>query len=621
MVIVSMCTESYADWLYHFLHGLKENTDEKILINLINFSEKSEQIVRDHFPDVIFRNVKINLIPKETHNFEKKVFKVTYLKGRFIHDAFKKYREPVLWIDITALIRAPINGLMDKFSGTDILLMRRNFDEDFGKGVYAAEIFGLNNEKEILDYYRNCEKRNKEWFSDQFALCEIQGKREYIPFGEWSNFYYEPNAKSWSDRGKTGKGKIESDDTEWTHNKFIEDLENKFPGYRQMFENFRRQFFRKKILIYTDAKDWCYCNTVKEIMKNPEFDFTVIYDIEKQSDELMSWHGDLVWARCGSYRHKKLLDRRPDLKDISFSTITTGGESLLSRFSKQTASNQGEAGVIVQNESARFLVDQWIKKTNNGMKCFVLPNGVNCEMFSAKEHSEERDYIVGFVGRTKESTEKDMKGFYYAKQACDIEGLRMKIASNTPETEVSFDSMPEFYQRIDCLILPSDSEGCSNTINEAMASGLPVITCKKGWHGENCTDQVVFIDRDVKMAVLALKCLREPKLRKELGKRARKFAEEHSWPNLMPYYTEVFNAMIEQAKHNKKIPVPKKIQELGTNDFIVVEALKKISLGKIRKNGEVVWFTPGMRRKLPNDDLHRPIIEREVNSGFLKIIK
>jgi glycosyltransferase involved in cell wall biosynthesis len=55
--------------------------------------------------------------------------------------------------------------------------------------------------------------------------------------------------------------------------------------------------------------------------------------------------------------------------------------------------------------------------------------------------------------------------------------------------------VPDVLRGLDCFVLPSLAEGISNTILEAMASGLPVVATRVGGNGElvteGCTGQLV----------------------------------------------------------------------------------------------------------------------------------
>ena len=82
--------------------------------------------------------------------------------------------------------------------------------------------------------------------------------------------------------------------------------------------------------------------------------------------------------------------------------------------------------------------------------------------------------------------------------------------------------------------------------------------------------------------------------------------------------------MIRVAKSNKPVKALPKVKEsavVPAGTFMLVEGLRKVSLGKIDRKGVNVWFTKGMRRTLPNDKKHRERIMREVDAGYLRIIE
>jgi len=80
-------------------------------------------------------------------------------------------------------------------------------------------------------------------------------------------------------------------------------------------------------------------------------------------------------------------------------------------------------------------------------------------------------------------------------------------------------------------------------IFEAMATGLPVISTRVGWHAENCTDELIWADRPMdgdstpanRQAAIEALATKLVELKndhakcKALGARARAFAEQ--WPH------------------------------------------------------------------------------------------
>lgn len=107
------------------------------------------------------------------------------------------------------------------------------------------------------------------------------------------------------------------------------------------------------------------------------------------------------------------------------------------------------------------LQDKLKKLTGKGNVVYI-PNGVDEELFC-------RQFVVGFSGVLSEH-----KGYTIVKQACDELGVELRIAS------CPYKEMPEFYRDLDCLVIPSLSEGCNNPTLEAMAMNVSVITTDTG---------------------------------------------------------------------------------------------------------------------------------------------
>jgi hypothetical protein len=119
---------------------------------------------------------------------------------------------------------------------------------------------------------------------------------------------------------------------------------------------------------------------------------------------------------------------------------------------------------------------------------------------------------------------------------------------------VQHDRIPDWYRSLSVYCQPSLSEGCSNSIMEAMACGLPVITCKTaGYHGTACQDgEIVYIaPGDVDALCSVVEWLRDyPEQAARIGSNARAFALRHQWPDIAARFDEAFEqAAAGHAKH------------------------------------------------------------------------
>lgn len=121
-----------------------------------------------------------------------------------------------------------------------------------------------------------------------------------------------------------------------------------------------------------------------------------------------------------------------------------------------------------------------------------IPNGVNTDLFYSK-------FVVGFVG-AKDSNEH--KGLDLAQKACEELGIELKIAK---EWDYEHEDMPVFYRMIDCLIIPSRSEGCHNPTLEALAMNIPVISTDVGIASE--LEGVTIVGRNTESIKKALRKL------------------------------------------------------------------------------------------------------------------
>ncbi len=125
-------------------------------------------------------------------------------------------------------------------------------------------------------------------------------------------------------------------------------------------------------------------------------------------------------------------------------------------------------------------------------KSIVIPNAIDQTLFRKLDKWECRkelgigfdDFVVAFVGQfvprkgimrldaaLKRIGDKQIKAVFIGSgvENPDYEGIIHK-------GRVAHDDIPRWLNSADIFVLPTDNEGCSNAIIEAMACGLPVIS-------------------------------------------------------------------------------------------------------------------------------------------------
>ena len=112
---------------------------------------------------------------------------------------------------------------------------------------------------------------------------------------------------------------------------------------------------------------------------------------------------------------------------------------------------------------------------------------------------------------------------------------------------VSHEKLPEFYHRADVFVLPSINEGMSNTLLEALASGLPVIVTDTGGTKELLEEGVngyLVRMRDAGEIAEKIGLIRKNgELKIKMGKESLKKADKFSWANAAGQYVEIFEKM------------------------------------------------------------------------------
>jgi sugar transferase (PEP-CTERM/EpsH1 system associated) len=219
------------------------------------------------------------------------------------------------------------------------------------------------------------------------------------------------------------------------------------------------------------------------------------------------------------------------------------------RLFRRAAYAMGDAVFALTKELRDFHARQaWVRPESMD----VIYNGVDTQRFAPGEKTRlalrgelgipEQSFVIGSVGRLVPI--KDHATLLKAAASLAASGidLRVLLVGQGPEREklenlaaetlrgrVYFagDSgrVPEMLNAMDVFVLPSLNEGMSNTLLEAMASGLPVLATNVGGNPEIVQDNVdgcLFKPGDVQWLADKLKQLAsDPDLVHQLGTAAR----------------------------------------------------------------------------------------------------
>lgn len=219
-------------------------------------------------------------------------------------------------------------------------------------------------------------------------------------------------------------------------------------------------------------------------------------------------------------------------------------------------------------KKARFVVanSEGLKKlaqeTNPKQEIGVIYNGVDTEMFAPAEIKPEEftvistsrfeprkglEYLVeGFAKfHKKHKTGKLIligEGSQYWKMENQVRNQGIKEATEFVGA-LERKQMPPWYQKADVFVLPSLNEGMSNSLLEALASGLAIVATDTGGTKELVDESngVVVKKKSGDEVAGALEELFENKgVLEKMKKTSRKKAEGMSWDKMVEGYIKIY---------------------------------------------------------------------------------
>jgi sugar transferase (PEP-CTERM/EpsH1 system associated) len=112
--------------------------------------------------------------------------------------------------------------------------------------------------------------------------------------------------------------------------------------------------------------------------------------------------------------------------------------------------------------------------------------------------------------------------------------------------------IPEIMRGLDCFVLPSLGEGISNTILEAMASGLPIIATAVGGNielvCENINGRLVPSANPVKLGEAIVDLAQHTNVAKDMGRQGRRLVEErYSISTMISSYQQLYDRLLCRA--------------------------------------------------------------------------
>jgi len=213
--------------------------------------------------------------------------------------------------------------------------------------------------------------------------------------------------------------------------------------------------------------------------------------------------------------------------------------------------------VVANSEGLKKLA----RKTSPKQKIGVVYNGIDTQEFKPlKNKKNSKTLKIIFIGRLA-----IIKGINYLLKALgslknkdfvltligegkEKENLKELAKDLKIEKQVKFlgpiphQKITKYYQENDLFILPSLNEGMSNTVLEAMACGLPIITTNVGGSKELINNNGFVIPKanSKKLKEAIEKYLKNKNLIKNYSIQSRKIAEKMNWEKVSQKYLGIY---------------------------------------------------------------------------------
>lgn len=109
------------------------------------------------------------------------------------------------------------------------------------------------------------------------------------------------------------------------------------------------------------------------------------------------------------------------------------------------------------------------------------------------------------------------------------------------------DKLPDLYRNADLFVLPSLWEGMSNTVLEAIASGLPVVVTDTGGTEELVSDNGIIIPKESSSAIAGavIRLFDDASLSAAMGAKSRETALRFNWAAVARQYVQIYKEVTD----------------------------------------------------------------------------
>ena len=207
---------------------------------------------------------------------------------------------------------------------------------------------------------------------------------------------------------------------------------------------------------------------------------------------------------------------------------------------------------------------------STGRPCFLMPRGVDAELFHPAKRTRSLDdpvRILGFVGRLsveknigllveieknlaqKQEKIQNQEKFFIVGHGGDEAWLRERLHRAEFTGVLRGEELSRAYANMDLFVFPSHTDTFGNVVLEALASGVPAIVTPNGGPCTIVRDgETGRIVPDSEFASAAAAILADPEKHEQMRQAARAYALTMSWDSVFEGVYAGYETILPQVK-------------------------------------------------------------------------